>query len=182
MIWGMSETIIGIDNGLDGGIAFLVGESLRTFRMPTYKYQKNKRRVDSVEFCDLLTSYSTPLVRVVIEKPAGSKSAAAARSMADSFARCETCFQIKRFAYEPIHARTWQQEMFEGERVATDCPLDDVLEGEFQEDTKDVALKVAKRLWPKHNWLATKRSRKPHDGMIDAALIAEYARRTGYGK
>ena len=39
---------------------------------------------------------------------------------------------------------------------------------------------VAKKLWPNQSFLATERSRKPHDGIIDAALIAEYGRRT-YG-
>lgn len=44
-------------------------------------------------------------------------------------------------------------------------------------DTKAMALKAANKLWPKENWLATARSKKPHDGVIDSALIAEYARR-----
>lgn len=38
-------------------------------------------------------------------------------------------------------------------------------------DPKDRAAQAAMRLWPKEDWLATPRCRKPHDGMIDAALI-----------
>jgi hypothetical protein len=34
---------------------------------------------------------------------------------------------------------------------------------------------VAKRLFPNQNWFIGK-CRKPHDGAIDAALIAEYTR------
>jgi len=34
----------------------------------------------------------------------------------------------------------------------------------------------ARQLWPDETWLASPRCTKPHDGMIDAALIAEYAR------
>jgi crossover junction endodeoxyribonuclease RuvC len=37
---------------------------------------------------------------------------------------------------------------------------------------------VASRLWPGQTWTATERSRKPHSGMVDAALIAEWLRRT----
>jgi hypothetical protein len=44
-------------------------------------------------------------------------------------------------------------------------------------DTKAAALNQANQLWPDNDWTATKRSRKPHDGMIDAALIAEAGRR-----
>lgn len=180
---GAMETIIGIDNGLKGGIAFLSPKGLKTFRMPTYVHVRSRRRVDAPAFLDLLADeIGDSKSRVVIEKPAGSKNAAAARSMADSFARCETCFQIQRLPYEPIHARKWQTKMFAGEKVEQQNPFADVLEEEFNENTKDIALRVALRIWPDHNWIATKRSRVPHDGMIDAALIAEYARLTGYGK
>jgi hypothetical protein len=34
-------------------------------------------------------------------------------------------------------------------------------------------------LWPDERFLPTDRCIKSHDGAIDAALIAEYARRTG---
>jgi hypothetical protein len=41
--------------------------------------------------------------------------------------------------------------------------------------TKEASLLAAKRLFPKWNFLATERSKKDHDGLIDAALIAYYA-------
>ena len=34
------------------------------------------------------------------------------------------------------------------------------------------ALKAAKEIWGNHNFLATERSFVPHDGIVDAALIA----------
>jgi len=36
--------------------------------------------------------------------------------------------------------------------------------------------KVAE-LWPDESWLPSERASVPHDGLIDAALIAEYGRR-----
>lgn len=39
------------------------------------------------------------------------------------------------------------------------------------------SLASVQRLFPKANLLATSRSRKPHEGLIDALLIAEYGRR-----
>jgi len=44
-------------------------------------------------------------------------------------------------------------------------------------DPKGTSLLCAKRLWPLENFLATKRSSVPHDGIIDALLIAEWLRR-----
>lgn len=39
---------------------------------------------------------------------------------------------------------------------------------------KEASLYVARQLWPDQNFLATERSRVPHDGVVDAALIAYY--------
>jgi hypothetical protein len=40
--------------------------------------------------------------------------------------------------------------------------------------TKVLALAKASELAPDETWLATKRSSTPHDGMVDAFLIARY--------
>lgn len=42
---------------------------------------------------------------------------------------------------------------------------------------KALALARAAALWPGEDFLATERSRTPHDGMFEAALIAEHLRR-----
>lgn len=42
---------------------------------------------------------------------------------------------------------------------------------------KNTSIEVAKRLFPGVQLFATKRSRKEHDGMAEALLMAEYARR-----
>ncbi len=39
------------------------------------------------------------------------------------------------------------------------------------------SVKTAQMIWPKHPFLATARSRVPHPGLVDSALIAEYGRR-----
>jgi hypothetical protein len=44
-------------------------------------------------------------------------------------------------------------------------------------DTKATSLIAAKRLFPDEKFLATTRSKVPHNGVIDAVLIGEYCRR-----
>jgi len=39
--------------------------------------------------------------------------------------------------------------------------------------TKKIALMKAQQYWPEESWFATARSRTPHDGIVDAALIAK---------
>jgi len=46
-------------------------------------------------------------------------------------------------------------------------------------ETKPAAYLTACKIWPGESWLANSRCRVPHDGMIDAALIAEWARKRG---
>lgn len=52
-----------------------------------------------------------------------------------------------------------------------------MLAGESKQDKKAASIAVASRLWPDVSFLATDRCRKPHDGMCESALIAEYGRR-----
>jgi hypothetical protein len=42
------------------------------------------------------------------------------------------------------------------------------------DDAKERSLWCARHLWPDQEWLATPKSSKPHDGLVDAALIAQY--------
>jgi len=42
------------------------------------------------------------------------------------------------------------------------------------ENSKQKSAIAAAQLYPAHNFLKSARSRKPHDGMIDAALIAKH--------
>lgn len=44
-------------------------------------------------------------------------------------------------------------------------------------NVKAMSLKAQQRLFPNFNSIASPRSRTPHDGLIDALLIGEYARR-----
>lgn len=61
-----------------------------------------------------------------------------------------------------ISPRTWQALLTKD--YDADCP-------------KERALMAAKELWPQMIWSMTNKARKPHNGAIDAALLAEYGRR-----
>jgi hypothetical protein len=71
------------------------------------------------------------------------------------------CIVAKKYPFEVINPRTWQAVMCKN--------VDQSLLAKAKAEI------VAKRLFPNQNWLIGK-SRKPHDGAIDAALIAEYTR------
>lgn len=78
----------------------------------------------------------------------------------------------KEIPYSMVIPRTWQKEMFKGTKM-----LKKKEKGLWKNDTKGTARIVAQKLFPNQNLLATKRSKVPHDGIVDALLIAEYGRR-----
>jgi crossover junction endodeoxyribonuclease RuvC len=49
--------------------------------------------------------------------------------------------------------------------------------GATGKDSKAKSLQVAQRLFPEIDFRATERCKKPHMGLVDAVLIAEYGRR-----
>lgn len=70
--------------------------------------------------------------------------------------------------YTEVTPQTWQKVMHEG------------VSRQSMPEPKDRSLAVVKRLFPKLNLLASERSRKAHDGFVDALLIAEYGRRKAW--
>ena len=157
---------IGIDNGISGGIAALgqCGSIIAMRTMPTKKHGA-KNEVDIREFYRWLSDVTGGNLSngiYCIEEPGGSKSAAAAKSMAGSFHSIRGFFETKFLAFERVTPQRWQKAM-----------LGKVAKGE----TKQAALWVAESLWPSERFLPSPRHRTPNDGMIDAALIAEWLRR-----
>jgi len=157
-------TYAGIDNGLDGGIVVLdeFGGIVAKAVMPTRKTGKGGERiVDAMELYELFGLFPEA---VIAAEPAGIISAGikAVASTAHSWGVVRAVLEIRRRRWEPIPAQRWQKVMMPGRKPG---------------ETKAAALESVRRLWPGERWLATPRSKKPHDGLIDAALIAEYARR-----
>ncbi len=166
---------IGIDNGLTGGIAILEEGKLSLHVMPVFSDGK-KKRVDVDAFDEILNNYIDAEIEckihyphfIAYERPGGSKSVKAAVSMADSFARMDAVMIIRTYRRDPITPQKWQKMFWTKPKMPKGVKF----------DTKAAALKVARQLWPEQNWLASSRCRVPHDGLVDAALIAEYCRRT----
>lgn len=166
----MSERLyIGIDNGISGGLAALSPTQgvgiICACAMPVQKTRKGNE-INIVEVWhwlerELFAGRNADKITVVIEEPGGSKSARAATSMAGSFHALRAMCELKGIRHIRITPQAWQKPML-------NAPAG---------DTKPVALTLARALWPSMDWRATERSKTPHEGIIDAALIAEHARR-----
>ena len=153
---------IGIDPGLQGGIATIhkSGE-ITTLAMPTLKIGK-KRILDNAL---LAGTFSLPNIFYAIleqQQPMPKQGVTSMFSIGYGFGALKQCLVDFNIPHEVVRAQTWQKEFDISGRKG---------------NTKAQALQICQNLFPNLNLLATERSKKPHEGIVDAMLIAEFARR-----
>jgi len=168
----MTTIYLGIDNGITGGLcAISQHPSAAIIAMCPTPTQRTRKGIEiDVKKAWAWIEATAPAldnVCVVIEEPGGSKSAKAGASMAASFTALRVLCDLKGLRYHRITPQSWQK----GPKSLLNAGTG---------DTKPAALRMARAVWPDETWLATDRCSVPHDGMIDAALIAEYARRNQF--
>jgi hypothetical protein len=156
---------IGIDPGKDGGVAILDSEAkmLQYCPMPLIGSGKSAD-YDRQRMYNLLHDYwiVSLYLEAVNVRPIGKQ-------------RDKLIWPPPR-TLRPL----WQcYDIWETLAWTYDIPCHIVIP---KDDLKAASIRVAMRLWPSVDFRRTERCRKPHDGMTDAALIAEYGRRQQLGK
>jgi hypothetical protein len=177
----MEKIFLGIDNGLDGGLVALnaSGDIVAMTIMPTRKEkrlvmvkkemkEKTRRLVEEMDLLEWIKDLQKlGSITVCLERPTFAKDYKAAVSMADSFATCRTVIKLLGLPYSEVDPKEWQPCFWKRPKDAKDTGW----------TTKKQAWRVAQNNWAGHTFLASKRCSVPHDGMVDACLIAEYRRR-----
>jgi len=152
-------TIIGIDPGLDGGLAAITSDGLKLTPMPVFDAGK-RRYIDEPRVVNWLIDHAIRNARVFIE----SVHAMPHQGVVSMFTFGTGWGQVRGIcaglgiSYQLVRPQEWQREMLSGQPEGSEYL-------------------VASRLWPLTEWRASPRAIKPHSGLIDAALIAEYGRR-----
>lgn len=162
----MSRAVIGIDPGLDGGICVNWECSISPIPIPTVKFGKG-RLIDAIDMRNLIQSNKDALF-VLEEASKHSPGVLALCSTWYTFGSIETILKLNRVSYEIVRPLKWQRHFWAKPKMAKGQKF----------DTKAAAFQAAQKIWPRQDWTKSQRANKPHDGMIDAALISEYARRT----
>ena len=162
------KTYIGVDIGLHGGIIILDkdGSILEQYEMPV-----DKSGIDMFELDKIFWDYEGSNSMLVFEKlgPIFGSSKKTTWSMGMQVGIMKTICTVRSIPYTEVPAKTWQKEMFQG-IPAINKP------GKSSLDTKAMALEAFKRLHPDVSFNKPKGT-KQHDGLIDALLMADYAKR-----
>lgn len=158
------DVVLGIDPGRHGALAVIDLSSrclLRALKMPDdarwlhHWLQALKRDYRSLQ--------------VALEKAFGCAVVGGRRQGAKSmfsygrhFGHLEAILFSSGITPHLIAPITWTKELHKGVEA---------------EGSKAKSLIVARQLWPLNGFTLSDRARKPHEGLIDAMLIAEYLRR-----
>ena len=162
----MSKVIVGIDPGLKGGIAVLIetskGVSLfGAWKMPLLAGKLDKRKVisDILEASALADKKSNVTVCSERATPQPTNGAKSAFTSGANFAIFEIAAIVAELRYIDVHPTTWKKDM-------------------GLSDVKDDSIRLCQQLFPQFK--IPKGTKHYHDGIAEAILLAEYARRKGY--
>lgn len=148
----MKTVFIGIDPGKSGGIACIDTESGICYTVP----------YSDKELLDLCSSESGKGQNVVccLEKVGAmpGQGVVSMFSFGQSVGYIKGVLESFRIPYQEITPQKWKREF----GLTSD---------------KAKSAEVCRKLFPDISLLATPRCKKPHDGMTEALLMAEYARR-----
>ena len=143
------KTYIGIDPGKSGAIAIIYPNG----SVETVPF-------NAANYIDVLGGLNDNKVACCVEK-VGAMPGQGVTSMFNfghNFGFIEGVLQAYGIPYQLVPPQTWKKEF----SLSSD---------------KNKSIEVCQKLFPNVSLLATERSRKPNDGIAEAILMAEYARR-----
>lgn len=142
---------VGVDPGKSGAIV-VVDHNLvivDEFKMPDHLWQ----------LVEIATGYRESYWMIEKVGPFFGASAKSSFTFGYGAGQLEGVLSALQIKFAMVPPRNWQKAMLEG--VAGSIP------------PKERAYRAACRLFPGHSWPMV--GKKPHDGIVDAALIAAYA-------
>lgn len=162
---------IGIDIGKEGAIVI----QEKNLEDKLIKMPKIGKEIDYNQIYSILSPFEGGNGMVVFEKiiPYGAKSAMFV--LGHQAGAIEMACIALAIPYTIVPPQTWQKEMLGGVTLLTKKSA--TTKSGISKDTKSMALIAAKRLFPKTKFTFGDRATIPHDGLVDALLMSEYAKR-----
>jgi hypothetical protein len=161
----------GIDPGKDGAIVIIHKDDIKIYGFPKIGTEYDFEGLNNI--FKLLAKIKG--LHVVIEdvKKMPKMFSSGDWMLSRSKTSLEVLCVVHKIKFTLVHAKTWQKEMHEG--------VPPMKRANGKKDTKSMSEVAAKRLFPDMDFRSPYRKREnvknSHDGVIDALLMAEYAKR-----
>src|SRR5690554_174431 len=166
----IEKTYIGIDPGAKGGIVALRGnEIIMSIATPE---KGGDMDVEAILF--EVTRYPDAIIIIEDVHSIFGSSAKANFSFGRNVGQLNAILQLSGLRYHYVPPKTWQKEIWTN--VDKLYKPKKPNQKNASVDTKKTSLNTALRLFPGHDFRKSERSKIPHDGIVDASLIAEYGR------
>lgn len=153
---------IGIDIGLNGGIAILEGDKLTVHKIPVVSVKVGKKMRNQYDIQGVYEILRNCKGEAVMERLRAipNQMAQTAFSMGGGSMLFKTLFTVLGIQYREIEPRTWQKDVFKSMRI------------QYSKDTtKEASILAAKQLYPSVSFKATERCKKDDDGLTDATCM-----------
>lgn len=175
-LWKDVPTFTGMDVGGEGAIVSLndKGEVVDKYVVP---------KIGNVIDLHLLSKYIAMCkgAKVAIEDVHSIFGTSSKSNFKFGFASgaMEALLVAHSIPFERVAPKAWQKVAWQGVHIVSVPTGKRLKSGVMQTkvDTKATSLLAAKRLFPTFDMRASDRCKIPHDGIVDALLMAEYARR-----
>lgn len=178
----MQENIYcGCDPGSDGFFVVINdnGELVTSLRMPHYPTSGiNPKEVHA--FLNNLKSLYGERLHVALEEIHAVRGASAGSTFTfgRNYEAVLSCLKILSLNFILVPPSEWQPIAWEGiEKVYTQLPS-----GRKKHETKKTSLLASQALFPSIDIRISTRAKSPHDGKVDALLIADFLRRKVKGQ
>jgi hypothetical protein len=173
------KTIIAVDPGKNGAVAIMTEQSTFAYPLPLVSNE-----LDIFRFKDILVSVRLGIntMQIILEDVHAIFGASAKSTFNFGY----ICGQINTICCETgcpvllVQPKVWQKEIWIEEDIVgiptkrkykkSGLPI-------FKTDTKKTSFNAVKRIFPLINIPTTPKSKVPHDGIVDALLLAEFGRR-----
>jgi Holliday junction resolvasome RuvABC endonuclease subunit len=161
---------LGIDPGLDGGFTVITDNHISLkLAMPTIskKYTKNttKRHIDKSSVLSFLNALPvTTFIAIEEQIPVRYQSVTSVFTTAKNYGILLMAIFASVFQEPPIEVPSSLWHAYFGIEP----------EPKAGKSTKAQAFEIASSIFPNTDFRKSNRARTPHDGMVDAALIAKY--------
>lgn len=166
----MSPSVLAIDPGTDGALVVLDSDSVICEPMP----QLADGSVDYAELLRLLNHYAPIVARVVIEKPYLPPGQNVVAQLTH-IGRIQGMLMAAYVRYESVRSADWSKEYPHG----VELPKKDRRRGKA---IKVARREIAARLYPGIDLRRNARAEVPHEGIVDALLLADFTMRQMRGR